>query len=88
MKVWKYELPIADEFSLELPKGAKIIHAGQQESDHWCIWAVVDPDVPTESRTFRFAGTGHEIDELPEKLVHIASWQRWPFVWHAFEVLP
>ena len=28
MKIWKFPFSIADEFSLELPEGADILHTG------------------------------------------------------------
>lgn len=60
--VWKFSIPVADVVEIEMPQGAEILHVNEQ---HHCptIWALVDPSQPMEKRQFRFAGTGHPIQE-------------------------
>jgi hypothetical protein len=58
--VYKYQIPSADEFSLYLPQGAQCLSI-QVQKDTPCLWALVDPEQPTEARRFRIAGTGHPI---------------------------
>ena len=62
MKVFKYSLPIPieDHFTLDLPKGARVLCVQVQYERPW-IWALVEPKEKFEPRTFRLAGTGHEI---------------------------
>jgi hypothetical protein len=63
MRVFKYEIPIEDEPTVRLPRGAGILSVGQQNGGLF-LWALVDPSVTeTERRVFRIAGTGHEIAE-------------------------
>ena len=76
MRVYKYNFPMEDNFELELPTGAVILHVGMMQGSP-SIWALVDPDkarkrdepridgmllVDSERRNFRLAGTGHEIN--------------------------
>ena len=59
--VWKFQLPTEAEFSLLLPKGAKLLHVGQQLNAP-VLWALVDTDADSEHRHFRLTGTGHEVE--------------------------
>jgi hypothetical protein len=91
-KIWKYSLPMEKAFDLDLPKGAIILKAecqytGPRPQDGLvpCLWALLDPDAPTEKREFMIIGTGWEI-ENPYNLIHIDTFQQGPLVWHLFEV--
>lgn len=84
MRIFKYVFDIGDYIKIAMPVGAKILHVAMQQGDP-CLWALVNPDHSVETRQFRIFGTGHPIDE-PESLVHIATFQQPPFVWHLFEV--
>jgi len=83
LSVFKYPVNLVDEFSLELPIGARILHVESQAGTN-CLWALVDPKAPKELRHFRLAGTGHPIDDYAIG-DHIATWQDGPYVWHLFE---
>lgn len=87
-KVFKYELPVDDYFTLSLPKGAQVLSV-QAQGNKPCLWALVDPDAPTEERQFRFAGTGHSIKEDPGRLEFVSTFQTHggSLVFHIFEVL-
>jgi len=61
LKVFKYPVPIEDEFCLALPKGAKILSFQVQYHEPQ-IWALVNPEEPAVDRKFRLAGTGHPIN--------------------------
>lgn len=66
MRVFKYEIPIADQPLVRLPLGAQILSVGQQ-SDQLFLWAMVDPaEMRTKHHAFRVAGTGHEIADVDE----------------------
>lgn len=87
-KVYKYDIPMEDEFELELPEGADPVRVARQ-GDVARLWCLVDPDAPSEIRRFRHAGTGHEIDYDPEELEHIGTYflYRRSLVFHVFEIL-
>ena len=60
-KIYKYPLAIDDFQHIPMPKGAVILHVGNQR-ESLNMWALVDPDKKlTELRAFRVAGTGRHI---------------------------
>ena len=56
--IWKFTLEAADRQVAYMPRGARILSVGEQRGDI-NVWAIVDPEVPTEARTFLVLGTGH-----------------------------
>lgn len=85
--VYKYEIPIADEFGLVLPCGAQVLSV-QVQRDQPCIWALVDPqEHKKRRRLFRFAGTGHPISA--SNLLFIGTFQmdNGALVFHLFEMV-
>ena len=76
-----------DYFSLNLPEGAKILTVQEQHGGAQ-VWALVNPDNPTETRNFRLAGTGHPIKESPDTLNYIGTFQLagGNFIGHVFEI--
>ncbi len=84
-KVFKYEVPIEDHFTLALPRDSRIL-AFQAQHDKPVIWALVDPEekVKTEHE-FRMVGTGHPIEESD---CHIGTAQMYmgTLVLHLFEI--
>jgi len=82
--VWKFQVPSTDTFSLTMPIRAQILSVQAQHGGPM-IWCLVDPLAPTESRTFRLAGTGHKIEELVE---YIGTFQMFDgtLVGHLFEI--
>ncbi len=85
-RVYKYSFPVEDYFSLELPKGAKILTVQEQDGEPQ-IWALVKSYAPMEERNFILVGTGHAILEAPSKLKYIGTFQcaEREFVGHLFE---
>lgn len=63
LTVYKYPIPLMDIFHLDLPTNAQILHFGSQ-NDQIYIWAKIDTDSELETRSFRFAGTGHDLTNL------------------------
>jgi hypothetical protein len=63
MTIWKYPLDVVDSQIVEVPEGAKIL-AVQAQGDVPCLWALVDPERPAETRTIHTYGTGHPVDDL------------------------
>lgn len=86
MKVFKYEVPIKDSFSIELPADSKIL-TFQPQDDSQYIWVLVDPEKPVITRYFIIKGTGHEIEYLSDVLVYIGTIQMafGTLVFHLFE---
>jgi hypothetical protein len=86
--IYKYTIPIQDEFELELPKGAQILSVNTQY-DIPQIWCLLALPVELEKRKFRLAGTGHAI-EGSLNLVHIGTFQlsNGALVFHLFEIKP
>lgn len=58
MRIFKYRLPQAAQFVLELPKGAKILSCQTQGYRAPELWTLVDPNAPLEKRTFLLVATG------------------------------
>ncbi|MFA5392497.1 MAG: hypothetical protein WC306_02255 [Candidatus Paceibacterota bacterium] len=87
LTIYKYTIPVLDYFFLKLPLGAKILSV-QEQYDRPQIWALVDPQNPTETRNFRLAGTGHPIKEAKEILNFIGAFQleKGTFIGHLFEI--
>ena len=59
--LYKYPIPVEDEFALDLPIGAQILCVQAQREEPQ-IWAIVDPEQLKQSRRFALLGTGHPID--------------------------
>jgi len=84
--VWKFPIPVDDIVTVDMPRGAKILHVAEQRGvPH--LWALVTQGEPLERRTFRFAGTGHPIeDRHAETFVGTFTMQGGALVFHLFEV--
>ena len=74
MNVFKYPVPIADSFSLDMPVGSEIL-AFQTQREQPCIWALVDPNAQVAHYNFRLAGTGHPIEDNNDQLKYIGTCQ-------------
>lgn len=86
LRVFKYQVMVDDYFEVKLPKGAVVLTVDLQREDV-CMWALVDQDMPIETRRFRFTGTGHPIEEKLETLKFINTFQTGTLVFHIFEVI-
>ncbi len=88
-KIFKYPIQVGDHVSINLPVGAKLL-SFQCQGEQPCLWALVDPEAPLEARQFRFAGTGHSIEEPSEDLQFVGTAQMMggSLVWHLFEIAP
>ena len=87
MQIFKYHFEVEGEVSIPMPKGAHILTVQVQHNTP-CIWAIVDPEQPIESRTFRIFGTGHEMDINITRSHYIGTFQLLDgsFIGHLFEV--
>lgn len=62
-RIYKYQLPLQDVATVQMPYGACILSVGVQR-DSVVVWANVDPKVERMiDRRFRIIGTGHEFDD-------------------------
>ena len=59
-QVWKYPVPLTDEFVIDMPEAAQILDV-QVQQDKPVLWALVRPDAPEAERRFRLVGTGHPV---------------------------
>ncbi len=90
MTIWKFPVSIDDHFTLQMPRGAKVLSVGVQATPQAgpprpadqrevpFLWALVDPDpdLGTETRHFLLAGTGHPRPDLEWlKIVFIGTFQ-------------
>jgi hypothetical protein len=82
MKIFKYEVPIVDDFALLMPSGAEVL-AFQVQRGVPCIWARVDERADLVQRNFHVIGTGNPMPDV--QMVYIGTVQMPPFVWHLFE---
>jgi len=55
--IFKYQMPVLEQFSMTLPAGAEIIRMQDQGGMFWC-WAVVNTEAPNEERHFMAFKTG------------------------------
>ncbi len=87
--IWKYPVPVQDEFTVEMPSGAEVLSVQVQETQV-CMWVLVDPndvDDAKVKRIFRIYGTGHPIPENISREQFIGTWQHPGLVFHLFEEL-
>lgn len=88
LKIWKYEIYIKDEFTLQIPKGAEILSIDTQ-NDVGYLWILVDADKPFEDREFCLFGTGQSITIDRQDLYFIGTFHQGygVLIWHVFERL-
>ena len=84
--VYKYPVPLCDEFDLILPEGAVALKVGLQNNKPQ-IWFLVDPSANFACRHFLVRGTGHEISA--DRIAYVDSFMfaDEELVFHLFEVL-
>ena len=87
--IWKYDVPVKNEFTLDLPRSRRILSVQwQPSSGRWQMWVSVDADAPTEPVEFMMFGTGVEIPS-DKGLNHVSTLLHYDgrIVVHLFEVL-
>lgn len=85
--VWKFPFPTEDTFAITAPAGAEFLTV-QVQLGNPTLWALVDPDAPKRTYTFRHAGTGHPIAD-GETGAYLGTYQLQGgrLVFHVFEVV-
>lgn len=86
-KIWKYGIPIEDEFTINLPIGSHTLCV-QNQYNAPNIWVRVPDKVSIgyEKRSFFIFGTGHPIDDsIPMRYIGTFQQFEGQLVWHLFE---
>lgn len=60
--IFKYQMPVLEQFTMKLPAGAEIIRVQDQGGMFW-MWAVVNTEAPDEERRFRAFKTGAKMPD-------------------------
>jgi hypothetical protein len=71
--VWKYPVPIQDQFVIVMAKGAKPLCV-QLQKDTPTMWTEVDPYGTASNQMFKLLGTGH-IRELADTDKYVGTFQ-------------
>lgn len=82
--VWKFPFTVADAFTLDMPRDARVLCVHVQNETP-CMWALVFPGNPLEPRRFACFGTGRRI-ATPGEYVGTFQLLDGRFVGHVFEV--
>jgi hypothetical protein len=83
MKIYKYELQVAERQSVKMPLNAQILDIQMQHGKP-TLWAKVDENSKTEMITIDTYGTGHSMSE-DNSLEFLATVQDGGLVWHFFK---
>lgn len=83
--VWKFEL--SPYLPSLVPVGAEILYVAEQFNKP-CLWALVDPQAPRESRQFQMAGTGVDLFNPPGRYLGTAMLDGGARVVHVFDPTP
>jgi len=84
--IWKYVLEAAEEQTVELKKGAKIISAGWDPKTGFCVWAEIpDKTAAAEKVTVLSTGTGHDLPEKRGRFIGTAIALDTGLVFHFYE---
>lgn len=90
MKIYKYPLhQDGGDAKISIPKGATILSVDIQ-ADTPIVWALVNPDAPTHTRSFVVCGTGWVVPDNCKYIGTCFAKRAVPsfpngFVWHVFE---
>ena len=84
--IWKWQVPMMDEFQIPMPAGAQLLSLQVQHGKPQ-LWALVDQnaDAEMEYRWFRNYETGHVLPDDPGDYVGTYVAMDGRFVGHLFE---
>ncbi len=89
MQVRRYIFGVAFDFTVDLPKGANIVHLGLQRGARGevlpFIWAIVDPGASIVTRRFHAVKSGEGLPNYP--LTYLGTLQHGVRAWHIFQVV-
>ena len=84
--IWKFNLPINDYCTIQIPKNCKILKVAEQ-NNKIMLWAQVDDCEDKENVTFRIAGTGHPLGAEILKYLDSAVMYNGGLVFHVYKVI-
>ena len=62
--IFKYQMPVLEKFTMQLPRGAEILRMADQGGMFW-LWAVVDTEEYDETRFFYAVKCGANMPNVP-----------------------
>ncbi len=86
MKIWKWTLQLIDLQTIKMPIGAKMLTVQIQYGNPQ-LWALCDPEEPTEGRHIAIYGTGNPVPDIVGQQ-YIATFQlcNGELIFHVFEI--
>ena len=81
-RIFKYELEIIEEQTIDLPLSPIFISVMAQE-DQVVLYALVDDEKETRPNVIRIVGTGNPFMDYDE-CVYLGTVQQYGYVWHIF----
>lgn len=70
-KIYKYEIPTCENFSLDLPKSSQILRVDNIGGFNY-LWAIVNTEKEFEVRNFKMYKTGQEMDSF-NSLIYLGT---------------
>lgn len=86
MKIFKYEIPIEDEFTLKLPHSSQILSFQCQKGKPY-IWVLHPENKPLVDHHFSLIGTGHHIKPCECNFIGTVQLLGGDLVYHLFQRL-
>lgn len=83
-RIFKYPIPVDDDFMLYLPKGAKILTV-QTQDDKPYIWAEINDEAIENKHYFALRGTGHPLKEEGMKYIGTFQMIKGRVVFHLYD---
>lgn len=87
--VFKYPVPLKDDFTVLLPKAAQVLTVQTQKNGAFTdpyIWVLLDNSQEKVERKFRLVGTGESVEEYLNKYVGTFQLREGSEVYHLFEL--
>lgn len=81
--IWKIVLKLADIQDIEVPEGAELLTAREQ-NEQPCVWFKCDPSKPTINRCIRLCATGDSASQHA-RYIGTCFLQKGQLVFHVFE---
>jgi len=72
--IWKYPIEMGSEFTVEMPKKARILCV-QMQRGRPQMWALVDTDAPLKKARFHLAMTGERLANAFEEMGTSGEWK-------------
>lgn len=83
--IYRFDLPVVDEFTLSMPEFSRILCVGERGGTGH-MWVMLNPELKKVERKFRIIGTGHPIpDSAGLEYIGTFFMASGKLVWHVFE---